>query len=779
MASSFVSRILEHADQLEQKSIQEKLDVLTMKLSEMEVEMHQLAESKYVHFHPNLLTADSLVQRVHDVQTEMSAIEDKVDTEVKGQLCTSVREYQSLNQELLEAKTVLAGLSYLAVIHEFLETSARSLEAKQYSQAAVALCKLQTFFQHPLTNQDEKIHILAAMRIELTAQFVRLECDLCNLWKDSIKWTLKTSPPETASNTDIMELSVSVTCPGDDHSQLEQLVEGLHVVNLLQGRMAAFAGWFQNDLVPFLTEHVNLQIVMTNVNQTRTLHISSQDGQSLSKPGNTRTKSNISEEKMYTFVFANLINILEQLHALFLHVGYGHQDGGHQDASRTSHGGPGAGTLMSLLGHSVSGWLLHLLKTTVLAKAVPSSAKDLEGFSQVIAATRLLQDQLLALGFIQADNLALMDYVQNVNFLFANKKSQATLEQAHTLMTSDLHEHVAVAEDKPSGEWPPLTPGGVKKGERMELAGDQKLSDNTLRMPRCRISENIQTLMTLAYDTLHEATESSPECATQMFYAVRSLFELFYHVVPTHHIQQFENFPQVAALHHNNCMFIAHHLLTLGHQFAPKLPLPDNKTYVDLIQKIRHSGVQVFVFQVNQQHDLLLQYLDGAEGFASVDKDMNFAVANKAVKQVLLQLSHLHKIWKPVLPVAVYKRAMGKLIGCVVEKVSYSITSLEDIAQEAAHRLTQLLAPLEQESGEFMTWPGEVASAELLRHVPGWVRLTELKFMLGANLSAISDRWAEGMGPLAVSFSPVEVKQLIRALFQNTDRRATILATIR
>ncbi|BFZ06795.1 hypothetical protein BsWGS_09834 [Bradybaena similaris] len=772
MTSSFVSRILEHADQLEQKSIQERLDVLTMKLSEMEVEMQQLSESKYVHFKPCLFTANSLAHRIHEVRSEMSAIEEKVHTEIKGQLSTSVREYQSLNQELLDAQTILTGLSYLSDIHTCLQTSARALEAKQYSQAAAALRKLQAHLQHPLTDRDNQIHIIVAMKLELAAQYARLECSLSNMWKESIQWTVKMSPPETGSAADIKEICVSVTCPRDDNCHLEQLVAGLHAAKLLATRMAAFAGWFQKHLVPYVTENVHLMIVVKTTNQTKSLLISSQDGPLQPKSGTTKNKDakkRSSEEKMYTFVFANLLNILEHLHALFLHVEYAEPD----------EAGLGRGTLMSLLGQSVGDGLLQLLKTTVLAKAVPSSAKDLDSFSEVIAATHLLQDQLLALGFLQPDNKALMDYVQNVHFLFANKKSQATLEQAHSLLTSDLHEHVAVAEDKPLGEWPPLTPGGVKKGERIEVSGDQKLSDNTLRMPRCRISENIQSLMTLAYDTLHEATESSPECATQMFYGVRSMFELFYHVLPTHHRQQFENLPQIAALHHNNCMFIAHHLLTLGHQFGPKLPLPENKTFVDLIYKIRQSGVEVFLCQVNRQRGLLLEYLNGADGFSGVDKDARLELANKAVKQVLLQLGHLHKIWKPILPAAVYKKAMGKLIGSVVERVSHDITSVEDIAQDAAHRLTNVLTPLEQECGEFMTWPGEVASAELLRHAPGWARLTELKFVLGASLAGISDRWAEGLGPLAVSFSPGEVKQMIRALFQNTERRANVLASIR
>ena len=51
--------------------------------------------------------------------------------------------------------------------------------------------------------------------------------------------------------------------------------------------------------------------------------------------------------------------------------------------------------------------------------------------------------------------------------------------------------------------------------------------------------------------------------------------------------------------------------------------------------------------------------------------------------------------------------------------------------------------------------------------------------ILNASLREIEDRWADGKGPLAVEFSPDEVKRQIRGLFQNTDRRATLLAHIK
>ncbi len=60
-----------------------------------------------------------------------------------------------------------------------------------------------------------------------------------------------------------------------------------------------------------------------------------------------------------------------------------------------------------------------------------------------------------------------------------------------------------------------------------------------------------------------------------------------------------------------------------------------------------------------------------------------------------------------------------------------------------------------------------------------WTTFTELQFILEASMQDIVDRWAEGKGPLAMVFNASEIRSLIRAIFQNTDRRAAALAKIR
>ena len=62
-----------------------------------------------------------------------------------------------------------------------------------------------------------------------------------------------------------------------------------------------------------------------------------------------------------------------------------------------------------------------------------------------------------------------------------------------------------------------------------------------------------------------------------------------------------EKLPQVSAIHHNNCMYIAHYLLTLGHQYRQSLPPPLSQgaaTFVDLIPVFRNLAAESFLAQM-------------------------------------------------------------------------------------------------------------------------------------------------------------------------------------
>ena len=96
--------------------------------------------------------------------------------------------------------------------------------------------------------------------------------------------------------------------------------------------------------------------------------------------------------------------------------------------------------------------------------------------------------------------------------------------------------------------------------------------------------------------TWSEIGKQNIQAKSKMFYCMLH-FVMFYLLQST--------LPQLSALYHNNCMYIAHHLLTLGHQFRPKLPEPLNQSvasFVDLVPTIRQMGEKCFLEQLVSSH---------------------------------------------------------------------------------------------------------------------------------------------------------------------------------
>lgn len=63
-------------------------------------------------------------------------------------------------------------------------------------------------------------------------------------------------------------------------------------------------------------------------------------------------------------------------------------------------------------------------------------------------------------------------------------------------------------------------------------------------------------------------------------------------------------------------------------------------------------------------------------------------------------------------------------------------------------------------------------------NVEAWKKLGHLKMILNSTLLEITENWSEGKGPLSATFKADEVKRLIKALFQNSDRRSKALSLI-
>ncbi|OXB75936.1 UNVERIFIED_CONTAM: hypothetical protein H355_012904 [Colinus virginianus] len=793
---------------------------------------------KYSEFLPGMQSAEELVARVDGLSRSIDLLRAGVENEVAASvrflrvqrdLNVAVAEFTELKQQL-ERDTLV--LSILKKLQEF------DTALKEYNTALLEKNKFHELCSYPwfvfdLSHQARsslkmlesrkgfELKILKALGTELTVQTQNMLYHLGEEWQKLAVWKLPPSK-ETISPESVMhsELHLS-TLPSK-----EEEIAGPPVASVLQA--FAVLGELRTKLKTFGKADLAFSVLCFAFKML--LFVGPPYVFSVSKIIFSETQPSVfclvlllkyilkplisypflqpfveerSDVVILRFksekpdldhsspveVFAKIKFVLEVLHKYLLNVPIEHSVEDKKECRLT---------LAEMLGDMIWEELSDCLIQNCLVNSIPTNSSKLEQYIEVIKSTEEFEKALKKMQFLKGDATDLLKYARNVNSHFANKKCQDVIVAARNLMTSEIHNTVKITPDScvalpklpdpESGDHVKMQKTSkLLPNEMVHLENDSKLSQYTFSLPTCRISASVEKLMELAYQTLLEATASTDQCCIQLFYSVRNIFQLFYDVVPTYHKENLQKLPQLAAIHHNNCMYIAHHLLTMGHQFRYRLTsiLCDGAaTFVDLVPGFRRLGMECFLAQMRVQKGEILERLSSARNFSNMDDEENFSAANKAIRQVLHQLKRLGKVWQDVLPVNVYCKAMGTLLNTALSEIVTRIAALEDISAEDADRLYSLCRIMVEEGPQVFTpLPEEDKNKKYQEEVPvyvqKWMTFKELMIILQANLQEIVDQWADGKGPLAAEFSPAEVKSLIRALFQNTERRAAALAKIK
>lgn len=145
--------------------------------------------------------------------------------------------------------------------------------------------------------------------------------------------------------------------------------------------------------------------------------------------------------------------------------------------------------------------------------------------------------------------------------------------------------------------------------------------------------------------------DSSDACATRLFYTCRNIFEMYVGLVPEHHKKFLETIPQqvgenntqqnnlnlkkarlkliiiiatvLLALFHNNCMYLAHHLLTLAHEYRDRFSenlQKLNLTFADQVTVLRDIGSEYFLAHMRYQRNIIFDIIkDSGSQFSSID----------------------------------------------------------------------------------------------------------------------------------------------------------------
>ncbi|NXD64377.1 ZW10 protein, partial [Eolophus roseicapillus] len=770
---SLVAAVLAHSGRLDKEDLGTRIGRLSRR-----GEVCNMINNKYNEFLPSMQSAEELVSQVEGLCSNIDLLKAGIENEVQRDLNVAVAEFTELKQQLERDTLVLSILKKLQEFDIAIKEYNTALLEKKYVAAAQQLETARSSLKLLESRKGFELKILKALSTELTVQTQNMLYHLGEEWQKLAVWKLPPSKECSSLESVVLsELHLHMVPSKEKIAgpPVASVLQAFAVLGELHTKLKIFGQLLLKYILKPLISYPSLQPCTEEQSNVFILRFKSEEP--------SLDHSSPME------VFDKIKLVFEFLHKYLLNVPL-EQPVEDKKGCRV--------TLAELLGDMIWEELSDCLIQNCLVNSIPTNSSKLEQYIEVIKSTEEFEKALKNMQFLKGDTTDLLKYARNVNSHFANKKCQDVIVAARNLMTSEIHNTVKITPDS-CVALPRLPDPGAGDRSKMpkapellhndmvNLENKTKLSQYTFSLPTCRISSSVEKLMELAYQTLLEATSSTDQCCIQLFYSVRNIFQLFYDVVPTYHKENLQKLPQLAAIHHNNCMYIAHHLLTLGHQFRYRLTniLCDGAaTFVDMVPGFRRLGMECFLAQMRVQKGEILERLSSARNFSNMDDEENYCAANKAIRQVLHQLKRLGKVWQDVLPVNVYCKAMGTLLNTALTEIVTRIAALEDISAEDADRLYSLCRTMVEEGPQVFTpLPEDDKNKKYQEEVPvyvqKWMTFKELMIILQANLQEIVDQWADGKGPLAAEFSAAEVKSLIRALFQNTERRAAALAKIK
>ncbi|KAI1291696.1 Centromere/kinetochore protein zw10 -like protein [Halotydeus destructor] len=271
------------------------------------------------------------------------------------------------------------------------------------------------------------------------------------------------------------------------------------------------------------------------------------------------------------------------------------------------------------------------------------------------------------------------------------------------------------------------------------------------------------------------------EMSGKLFIVLTKLFSLYVHVTPIRFKKVLDLSPQCSAIYYNNCMYLSYCLDELNEKVTQKFttsatavnllqlrPSLQNLASITLKQQKRQMRLTILDFY--QQPQVLQSLIDNTSTKESIL--MPFEIATR---QSLAHLDSIKTNWSTVLSHRIFNKVMGDLLDVMLSEFIQRIVSLEDISARSATNVAQLMDYV------MNNWKSvfHELDEDMSGLAPKCFAFTELKFVLLASLKDIVDRWTDGYGPLATAFPADSVKRLIRALFQNNEKRALALSLIK
>ena len=747
-----VSNIIKSAATLDESHLEECLQRVDKKCSDLKNAICQVARETYDEFLPHMDSTIALDERVREMQTEFKRLSMRVDNDLKGRLVQFSGKKKEIEQRIEEMETKINFVQSLLGLHQDMEKLRHTVEEEEYTQAAT----LATSVSHLLgelgrSGCDAKVFV--ALKTEFNLLLSTLRLHLQDEWTKFVCWK-PAIPVGEQTITAALKFQLSVPDGTSPSSQYKQFTEVCLAMRSL----------FTNHEISERIKRLSLRILEAFIKplilrSSLRLSVASRDGSNvislLALPSGHSAVQDVLVD------MALVVNTIQSCVV---------------DSEQKQ--------WMTQLGDTIEPEITPLLIKHRLSEEVTKGQSKTSGATALQSAVLKYESAIKAASFVPEKYSTLSTYVGDVDKHVAAQNAQQLLAKAREILKRPLHNTTTTGPQTTQTaleklnifQDPSADTGSSTHESRQEYVNVLQL---TFAFPSCLISESVKEFMDLVYDTLKACGSSSPSVAVQLYSIARDMIELFMAVVGGYHKRSVLQLPRNAAVLHNDCMYVSHHLITLGHQFRASIPVKVASTFIDFVPQLRKLADDCFVAEIEKQTANIREFLSVFTSLDDVSSPDKREIVYRCVRQAMLHLYNLCKVYADVLPTEFYHKHAASLLGVLIAELIDCTIKMEDIAATDAGEIYALFdTEVIAKSSLALSLPLNEDESLLSSLCPNWERLKELAFVLNASQLDIVKRWDSGKGELAKQFSAGEVKHLIRALFRNTDRRANTLAKI-
>ena len=748
---SIVSNIVQKAGTFDQKVIDESIERLSKKSEHLKGELYELVKRSYVDFDSYVSISTSLEERAQSVKNEYQKISSRIDQGLNTKIADTFHKKEEVESKLKETRTRIVLIQHMVDIYQGVESSRADVQAGKYKCAAERLSAAADSITAMADGGCDSI-VFRALKSEQVIVVGDLVVQLEQEWQKFISWTPKVIPNEPSLDfLSRMKLQLPIVSAVEQEQMGEviQAMKQLSAQGVWEKRVKLFASKLLNLFLRPVVVHPTLKIKHTSNKKQMVLTLLQAE----------------SEESSIPQLFDILLSIFQLVSQVVV-------------AEYRAEWLRGVGDI-------VCPEIEELVVAHRLSTSIPRSLSELEDYEAIQVKTEEFESAISALGLIEQQKIGKMSqYARNINAHFVNQKSQDMLVKARSILMKPIEDIIDVPTD---GSDPIL-----KLKDILSISEDPERKENdfgaefvrlTFKFPRCSVSKLVQEYVSLLYLTLKECVDSTGSATgLQLFLIARSMVDLFCAVLPTSHSSAISTSPRVAAIQYNNCMYLSHNLITLGHQFYSQLPPPLNQqssSFVDYVPIVRQLGEDCLSAELNRQSANFVRCLKSVGTFVKVSTDGHREVVWQSMQEAVFRIKKAGNAYRNVLPTHMHKEVIGKLLEAFISDVIGMVLSMEDITAADATELHAVLKMLVSNAAQILQIAEETDKAEQVGDFSkSWEKLRSLAVVLNASLLEITDMWNAGKGLLAQQFTVVETRSLIKALFKNTERRAAALNKI-